>query len=169
MYTAKNWLWGVRNGMVEISVSQKQVYSGKPLLLSHLPHAHKLEGKSFWEMAIAGLAGHPATVLFSATHTVSKVKVLRALDQEMGEARGRGHEDRSSWNECFFPRRLGTMMLGWTWFSGCSWWPPWLQRSVGWGWRGAWQSSGTDARERKSRKGLILYHSYLAAVLRQQG
>lgn len=80
--------------MVEISVSQKQVYLGKPLLISHLPHAHELEGKSCLEMAIAGLASHPATVLFSATHTVSKVKVLRALDQEMGEARQGGEDTR---------------------------------------------------------------------------
>lgn len=45
-------------------------------------------------MAIARLAGHLAAVLFSATHTVSKVEVTRALDQEMGEARQGGEDMR---------------------------------------------------------------------------
>lgn len=80
--------------MVEVSVLQKQVYSGKPLLISHLPHAHELEGKSSLEMATAGLACHPLQ-FSSVLHTVSKVKVLGALDQEMGEARQGGEDTRA--------------------------------------------------------------------------
>lgn len=62
-----------------------------PCSLSHLPHAHGLEGNSYLEMAIAGSV---IQLQFSSVldKWFPRIKVLRALNQEMGETR-QGEED----------------------------------------------------------------------------
>lgn len=143
-----------------------RVYSYKPLIISH-PHIHKLEANSLFQNDC-----HPISQLqFSSMLDTwfSRIKVLRALDQEIEGAR-QGREGIGGWNfrnEHLFHGRLGTMRLGWRGFSDCSWLPPLLQQSVEWGWRGALQSSGTDAeKEKKNKRHMTIYHSSSATITR---